>query len=537
MPTLTIDNQQLTAPEGQNLLAAARGLGIDIPTLCWREGLEHVTSCMLCVVEDCRTGILHPACSTPVAAGMQIATASATVIEARRMALELLLGDHLGDCEGPCRRACAAGMDIPLMLRQIAAGDWRAAVRVVKRHIALPATLGRICPAPCEKICRRGAHDAPVGICLLKRYVADADLASADPYLPEMAAPSGYRVAVVGAGPAGLAAAYALMRAGHACTVFEKEALPGGGLRSPELYDRLPPDVLAAEIMQIRRLGLRLETGVTLGADRSIEELKQQFDAVILAWGEVSPDLAGRLGLECGPHGLAVDRHTHRTADPVVFACGNAVSPGRLTVRVVGQGRATALAVDQMLRGAAPSDPRREYDHRLTGALDPAEIAVLLADASPGPRVVPADAAAGYTAAEARAEAARCLHCDCRKATDCRLRQYATAYRVNPYGWKPTARRGLAIVRQGHITYEPGKCIACGICIRITTAAREPLGLTFIGRGFDVRVGVPFNQSLAAGLGRVAAACVAACPTGALSGAPAEQRRPARGGVKKRPVS
>jgi NADPH-dependent glutamate synthase beta subunit-like oxidoreductase len=522
MPVLTIDNQDLAVPEGTSLLAAARGLGIDVPTLCWREGLEHVTSCMLCVVEDRRTGTLHPACSTPVAEGMQIASGSATVIEARRMALELLLGDHLGDCEGPCRRACAAGMDIPQMLRQIADGNWREAVRVVKRHIALPASLGRICPAPCEKTCRRGAQDAPVGICLLKRYVADADLASADPYQPEPVASSGYRVAIVGAGPAGLSAAYALLGAGHACTLFEKQEMPGGGLRSPELHDRLPLAVLDAEILQIRRLGLRLglclETGVEIGVTLSLAELKQRFDAVIIAWGEVSPDLASRLGLERGPHGVETDRHTHRTADPVVFACGNAVSPGRLAVRAVGQGRSTALAVDQMLRGEPVSGLRRDYDHRLFGALDAGEIAVLLADASPAPRVAPAGGpATGYTADEARAEAARCLHCDCRKPADCRLRQYAGAYGVDPRGWRPAKRRHLAIERHGRITYEPGKCIACGICVRITTAAREPLGLTFIGRGFDVRVGVPFNQSLEKGLGRVATACVDACPTGALS--------------------
>jgi ferredoxin len=174
--------------------------------------------------------------------------------------------------------------------------------------------------------------------------------------------------------------------------------------------------------------------------------------------------------------------------------------------------------VDQMLRGEPVSGLRRDYDHRLIGALDAGEIAVLLADASPAPRVAPAGGpATGYTADEARAEAARCLHCDCRKPADCRLRQYAGAYGVDPRGWRPAKRRHLAIERHGRITYEPGKCIACGICVRITTAAREPLGLTFIGRGFDVRVGVPFNQSLEKGLGRVATACVDACPTGALS--------------------
>ncbi|MEI8353190.1 MAG: 2Fe-2S iron-sulfur cluster-binding protein, partial [Lentisphaerota bacterium] len=150
MATLNIDQRPVEVPAGTTLLAAARTLSIAVPTLCFRDGLEHVTSCMLCVVEDVRTGCLHPACSTPAQDGMDIATASGTVLEARRTALELLLGDHLGDCEGPCTRACAAGMNIPGMLRAIGAGDLHGAIRIVKRHIALPAALGRICPAPCE---------------------------------------------------------------------------------------------------------------------------------------------------------------------------------------------------------------------------------------------------------------------------------------------------------------------------------------------------------------------------------------------------
>jgi len=518
MPTLEIDHQSLTVPDGTTLLSAARQLGQRIPTLCWLDGLEHVTSCMLCVVEDCRTGRLHPSCATPATDGMRIATDSARVTDARRTALELLLGDHLGDCEGPCRRACGAGMDIPRMLRAIAADDLRAAIRIVKAHIALPAVLGRICPAPCEKICRRGARDAPVGICRLKRYVADMDLATAVPYRPDPAPASGCRVAVVGAGPAGLAAAYALLRAGHACTLFEQQDQPGGGLRAPALRDRLPAAVLEAELALIRGPGLTLRTGVAVGSDITLDTLKQQFDAVILAWGEAASEQAARLGLEAGPHGIAIDRASHVTSDPRVFACGNAVAPHRLAVRAVGQGRAAAEAVDRLLRGAPHTGPAPVYDHRIPGHLDPDELAVLMADAAQGPRLEPAGGpAAGYTAREARDEASRCLHCDCRKPDTCLLRRHAAEYGVNPRRHRPADRRHVILERHGAVTYEPGKCIACGICVRIATAAREPLGLTFIGRGFDVRVGVPFGESLASGLAKTAAACVAACPTGALA--------------------
>ncbi len=526
MATLTLDQRTVDVPAGTTLLAAARRLGIAVPALCYRDGLEHVTSCMLCVVEDLRTGQLHPACSTVAREGMQIATASTTVIEARRTALELLLGEHLGDCEGPCTRACPAGMDIPEMLRLIVTGRLPEAIRVVKRHIALPAVLGRICPAPCEHACRRRAQDAAVGICRLKRYVADEDLSAAVPYVPVCRDPSGFRVAVVGAGPAGLAAAYALGRDGHACTVFEKRDVAGGGLRSPELHDTLPPAVLDAEIRQIILPGMTLETGVEIGRDITLPELKQRFDAVILAWGKTGGGSAQQVGAARGAPGITANRKTHRTDDPVIFACGNAVVSGRLAVRAVAQGQAAAIAVGQMLRGEAVVGVRHPYNHRLGGEVAPEELAVLAADAEPGPRVEPADRATGaYAADEARREAARCLDCDCGKADTCLLRRYADAYAANQRGWKPAVRRPVEIVRQGGTRYESGKCIACGICVRIATAAREPLGLTFIGRGFTVRVGVPFNESLAKGLSRVAAACIEACPTGALTAADRRARR------------
>ncbi len=94
----------------------------------------------------------------------------------RKAALELLLSDHLGDCMGPCHVTCPANMNIPLMIRQILEGKLEDAIATVKKDIALPAVLGRICPAPCEKACRRDSYDNGVSICLLKRYVADVDL-------------------------------------------------------------------------------------------------------------------------------------------------------------------------------------------------------------------------------------------------------------------------------------------------------------------------------------------------------------------------
>ena len=152
------------------------------------------------------------------------------------------------------------------------------------------------------------------------------------------------------------------------------------------------------------------------------------------------------------------------------------------------------------------------------------ELAEFMRDADPRPRTEPGDGHdGGLEGGEARAESGRCLQCDCFRANTCRLRRYA-----DEYGIRRSRTRGAraAFTRlRGHaeIVYEPGKCVKCGICVRIAEREREPLGLAFIGRGFDVRVGVPFNEDLAAGLRRAARACAAACPTGALSRVGAER--------------
>ncbi len=261
MLRLTIDQREVEVPEGATVLEAARQLGIDIPTLCFREGCKPSTSCLVCVVGLGGPGRLVPSCATAAAEGMQIESETEAVRQARRTALELLLSDHLGDCVAPCQFGCPAQMDIPTMLRQIAAGELREAIATIKRDIALPATLGRICPAPCEKVCRRADHDAAVSICLLKRLAADADLASGDPYLPACKPSTGKRVAIVGAGPTGLSAAYYLRQLGHACTLVDENPTPGGRLLRETTETGLPREVLQAEIASITRLGIDLEMG------------------------------------------------------------------------------------------------------------------------------------------------------------------------------------------------------------------------------------------------------------------------------------
>ncbi len=217
MMTITIDGKAVKVAAGVTVLEAARGAGVEIPTLCDRgAGKEALTSCMVCVVRVNGAGRMVPACGTRVLEGMTVESEGAEVVKARRAAVELLLSDHVGPCVAPCQSVCPAHMHIDRMLDQIAGEDWAGAIATIKEDIPLPAVLGRICPELCEKGCRRKNHDAPVSICRLKREAADRDLASGAPYRPEVMPASGKRVAVIGAGPAGLSAAYYLARAGHA---------------------------------------------------------------------------------------------------------------------------------------------------------------------------------------------------------------------------------------------------------------------------------------------------------------------------------
>ena len=274
MPTITIDDRPIEVPPEATVLDAARKLGIDVPTLCYLEGYKPSTSCQVCVVKLLDNGRVVPACGTRVVEGMRVASETPEVHRLRRTALELLLSDHVGDCLAPCFFACPAHMDVPQMLRQIGDEDHRSAIATIKEDIALPAILGRVCPKPCEKGCRRHGADGPVEVCELKRYVADRDLASREPYVPPCQPASGRHVAVVGAGPTGLAAAFHLRREGHAVTVFDAQEQPGGRLLDEFSEAELPRKILAAEVGVIFRLGVELRSGTRVrpaGAVRRID--------------------------------------------------------------------------------------------------------------------------------------------------------------------------------------------------------------------------------------------------------------------------
>jgi len=407
-------------------------------------------------------------------------------------------------------------MDIPLMIRQIASGQLSDAAETVKSDIPLPAVLGRICPAPCEKSCRRSAIDNAVSICLLKRYVADVDLQSGRPYRPSCRAKSGKSVAIVGAGPAGLSAAYYLQQEGVACTVFDDHELPGGMLRYGISEEDLARDVLNAEISQIQAIGVQFKGNMKIGKTVSLADVREKYDAVYLACGKIEQADAEAFGLKTNSKGPVVDSNTYQTSIPGVFAGGGVIRSRKLAIRAIADGKEAAISIAQYLAGDEVVGPTKPFNSRV-GSINEDETEQFLADASRGGRVSPSVSGSGFSDGEAKSEAERCLHCDCRKPDDCKLRVYSQQYNARATEFKGTRKSFVQYSSHPQVIYEPGKCIDCGLCIQIAQKKGERLGMTFVGRGFNVRVAVPFDRSVSEGLKLAALECAKACPTGALA--------------------
>jgi siroheme synthase (precorrin-2 oxidase/ferrochelatase)/ferredoxin len=505
MITLKIDNTEVTVKDGATVLEAAEQAGISIPTLCHYQGLEPFTSCMVCMVSD-ENGKLFPSCSIPAQEGMQVLTSGDEVVEARRTALELLLSEHVGDCEAPCVTACPAHMDIPLMNRLLAAGKTDEALAVVRNDIAMPATLGYICSAPCEGACKRKDVDEPVAICLLKRFCGtDGEITVTKTEV------TGKNALVIGAGPAGLAAAYHLQTAGIQTTLTDKNSTPGGTLWSSVKENTLPKEILEKEIQFILSSGIILKKE-TVVSETELEALRKDFDCIIIATGENSHTF----GLESNKQGIVVNRETFETGESGVFATGSVTRKTKLAIAALAQGKRAAKAAYQFLVGENITGETTRFNSKM-GRLMKEEVSEYLSESVEYTRVN-STAEKGFTADEVRKEAARCMHCDCRNKEDCLLRKYSDEYGASQRIYHKEAREPIVKhMQHGEIIYEPAKCIKCGICVQLTAKHKERYGMTFIGRGFDVKIGVPFGKDTGEGLEKIAEDVVKACPVGALT--------------------
>lgn len=484
MPTLTINNREVTVEDGTTLIQAARGIGIEVPTLCYWEGVRPMNSCMLCVMRDTKTGNLVPSCSTVVVEGMDIETDSGDVCNARKDVLELIVSEHVGDCEAPCTHTCPASMNIPVMMREIYDGDLDSAAYTVTNGLVFPGTLGYVCPAPCESPCRRKSYDETMKIRQLHREVSER-ARKENPELLECPEDSGNKVAIVGGGLAGMASAWVLRKNGHAVTVFEKEEKAGGKVRFLS-EDELPKDVLDAEIANIGSMGVEFKCGTEINGNGDLDAIMDEFDAVIVACKEVAK-----------PGGKIFEAKEHK-----------------LDVRAVGNGKTAAVWVDKYLKSLDYKDPH--FFESKIGKLT-REKMENMAGYNENKQWMPTPQLEVAPLPDTQAEAGRCLRCDCRKRVTCGLRKWSSEYGAEQKRYFTTEEKDVRLIGSGEITFEPGKCIRCGLCVAIAEQYGEDIGLSFHGRGFEMEIRVPFDHSFDEALTKSADECVEACPTAAIA--------------------
>jgi ferredoxin len=519
MIKLKIDGKEITVEGGTTVLDAARKAGVEIPSLCQYNAIEPPVSCFVCAVRIQGRNSFVPSCVVLAEEGMVVESNTDAVFKTRRQALELLLSHHNGDCEAPCTRICPCSIDIPELVRTVKTGDRSAMIRVIHAAMPFSAVLSYICSAPCEKGCRRKLVDTSVSIRELHRYAALEAINAPEEISPAVQPPTGKKVAIIGAGLAGLSVAYHLSCLGHACIIIEKNSRPA--VSTYCTTDYLPVNIIGYEIDQIRKCGVTFQfnTEVT-----SLPDLRSHFDATVIAGGIQSTQWAQQQGIRCTERGIDVRKGSFATSVEGVFAIGGAIIPGKSSSRTVGQSKSAAQAVHRFLSGMndikSAGTGRDLFLPGHTGfdsymwKLSADDLKLYSVNI---PEISTSASAKTDIQATVSTSAERCLQCDCSKKTECDLRRYAGQYGAvqNRYKLDKPLQSERQIFSNG-LVFEPGKCILCGRCVGITSTEKVEPGLSFFNRGSDLYVGAPFDEPMDKAMGICMDRCIDACPTGAL---------------------
>ncbi|NMB52937.1 MAG: hypothetical protein GX999_11455 [Bacteroidales bacterium] len=362
MINLTINNIKITASDEDTILSAAVKAGINIPTLCHKNGVEHYSSCMVCIVRDIKKNSYLPSCSAPVKEGMEIDASSDEVISMRKKAIELLLLEHRAECEAPCRIVCPAGYNIPLMNRMLAEKNFRGVSDLIRAETETNKLNCINCKAYCENACRRKKIDKALTIRKTRIFIYES----------------------------------------------LKKHEPGKPVNNQEADSDLQRKV----------------------------SLKEQKASVM-------------------------KRFSSRT-------------------------------------GTVGDKELQEWLKECTG------------DGSRHSTINDFDSASK--------EAGNCMHCDCRAANDCRLRELAEAFSIkDPSGKIFSLPLTKKINHKTGLIFENGKCIKCGLCVRVFDDSKEEPTLCFINRGFISVISEPLTEEFDRILSTQVDKCVKVCPTGALS--------------------
>lgn len=246
--------------------------------------------------------------------------------------------------DSPCRHACPVGMEIPSYIALVRAGRIDDAYKVLKRTNPFPSVCGRVCGHPCQYKCRRAQLDEPLAIKFLKRFITDY---AKKPKVEPLPTTRKEKIAVIGAGPAGLTAALELRKRGYAVTVFEELPKAGGMLRWGIPPYRLPRDILDREIQDILDTGVELKTNTKVGRDVSFEELDRNFDHIFLAIG-------AQKSLPLGIEGEGAEGFFGAVEMLRAYNLGEKVKIGK-KVAVIGGGNSAIDAARTALRLGADS--------------------------------------------------------------------------------------------------------------------------------------------------------------------------------------
>lgn len=205
----------------------------------------------------------------------------------------------------PCQHACPAGIDVPNYVAAVAVGEFEKAVEIIREKNPFPAVCGRICIHPCEYKCRRGELDDPIAIRLLKRFASDWCLENSTTKPEPFPVTNTKKIAVAGAGPAGLTCAYFLTKAGFKVTVFESQPMGGGMLEITIPKFRLPHDIIQGEIDYIRSCGVEINYNSPIDSNHTVNNLMSEgYEAVFIAAGAMASKRLGISGEEQSPEGL-----------------------------------------------------------------------------------------------------------------------------------------------------------------------------------------------------------------------------------------
>jgi Fe-S oxidoreductase len=355
-----------------------------------------------------------------------------------------------------CLAACPMRVDARAMVEKIKAGDLAAACAIYARSIPLPAVLGRICDHPCEFACRRAEAGGAIRIAALERTLVSEAYATIRRTPQPARKPK--RVAIIGAGIAGLTAAFDLAMKGRAVTVFEAENRP-----LPRLGARYPADLQAsaidADIAALAAIGVTIHCGMRVGAAQgapALSALIADYDAVLVATG-AEPAHAFAADLRLTADGaLDIDPGTRLASNAKVFGGGVHGAPYS-PIGSAFDGRRAALSIDRLLQGASLTASRT--DEPAGGSCLYVNIA---AHASTTP-VAPAEPARGYTRDEAIAEAKRCFPCRCLECV--KACEYLKHYGSYPKRYVRDIYNNLSIV-MGHRKANRmiDSCTLCGLC-------------------------------------------------------------------------